>query len=124
MGIIDAIRDALSTKEKREELEKLDLEDIIDNPQYGRISEEDLTYVQPVDLNAEADIVNALTELKRGNLVVLNIKPVMSNKALRNAAVQKLRDECVDKLGGDISMISHEKILVVPKGMRIVARGG
>ncbi len=84
------------------------------------IENEDLTYVKPIQLSGEGKGIGAvLKEIEKENIVVLNVKPLLSNKIALHDVVKELRQACVD-LDGDIGRISDEKILVVPKGMRIV----
>ncbi|MFC2154420.1 cell division protein SepF [Candidatus Altiarchaeota archaeon] len=86
------------------------------------IENEDLTYIKPIELSQEGKgIGNVLKELEKDNIVVLNVKSLIHNKVALHDVVKELRQACID-LDGDIGRISEEKILVVPKGMRIVHR--
>lgn len=115
----------LGRSEEEEEEEEIDIEDYLNDLSIreGKIIErEDITYVKPVDMDNEGKgIGNVIKELEGGNVVVLNVKQVLNNKLLLRNIVKELRDTCID-LDGDIGRISHEKILVVPAGMRIVHR--
>ncbi|MBN2251581.1 MAG: cell division protein SepF [Candidatus Altiarchaeota archaeon] len=89
----------------------------------GKIIErEDVTYVKPVDLDSEGKGVGpVIKELEKGNIVVLNVRELLSNKILLRNVVKELRETC-SELNGDIGRISPEKILLVPDGMRIIHR--
>lgn len=89
----------------------------------GRIIErEDVTYVKPMDLDAEGKGIGmVIKELEKGNMVVLNIKDLLPNKLLLRNVVRELKETC-SQLDGDIGRVSAEKILLVPNGMRIVHR--
>jgi len=89
----------------------------------GKIIErEDVTYVKPIDLDAEGKgIGRVIKELEKGNMVVLGIKDVLPNKMLVRNVVKELKETC-SQLDGDIGRLSAEKILLVPNGMRIVHR--
>ena len=89
----------------------------------GRIIErEDVTYVKPIDLDAEGKGIGmVIKELEKGNMVVLNIKDLLPNKLLLRNVVRELKETC-SQLDGDIGRVSAEKILLVPNGMRIVHR--
>lgn len=114
---------------RREEAfdEDVDIENYLNemNIREGKIIErEDITYVKPIDLDNEGGGVDeAMRELEKNNIVVLNVKNLLNNKMLLRESVKKLRDVCIE-MDGDIGRISHEKILLVPSNMRIVHRGG
>lgn len=105
--------------------EEIDIEDYLNdlNVREGKIIErEDITYVKPMDLDNEGAGVNeAIRELEKSNIVVLNVKPLLSNKVLLRDMITKLRETCIE-LDGDIGRISNEKILLVPANMRIIHR--
>lgn len=107
--------------------EDIDIENYLNemNIREGKVIErEDITYVKPVDLTADGGGVDeAVKELEKHNIVVLNVKMLLPNKMLLRDTVQKLKDICIE-LDGDIGRISHEKILLVPASMRVVPRAG
>jgi len=113
-------------RKKEEEEEEIDIEEYLNDLSIreGKIIErDDITYVKPVDLDREGGgLAQAMQELEKDNIVVLNVKNLMDNKLLLRKIVKELRDACLDA-DGDIGKISDEKILIVPSGMRIVHRG-
>lgn len=114
-------------REERDEDEGLDIEDYLNDLSIreGKIIErEDVTYVKPLDLDKEGvGIATVIKELEKNNMVVLNVKALLSNKTLLRSMVKELKDTCIE-LDGDVGRISNEKILLVPTGMRIIHRGG
>ncbi|MFH1722508.1 MAG: cell division protein SepF [Candidatus Altiarchaeota archaeon] len=106
-----------------ESKEDIDIEDYLNDLSIREgkfIENEDLTYIKPIELSPEGKgIGNVLKEIEKENIVVLNVKSLLGNKIALHDVVKELRKACVD-LDGDIGRISEEKILVVPKGMRIV----
>lgn len=88
----------------------------------GRIIEDDnAIYVKSVKLDSEGNgVENAIDELEKGNLVVLNVKALFNNRPLLMQIVGELRETCVD-MSGDIAKISEDKILIVPSGIRIAS---
>lgn len=106
-----------------ESSEDIDIEDYLNDLSIREgkfIENEDLTYVKPIQLSGEGKgIGGVLKEIEKENIVVLNVKSLLSNKIALHDVVKELRQACVD-LDGDLGRISEEKILVVPKGMRIV----
>ena len=115
---------------KREEEEAEEEEEEIDIDRYlseldireGKIIErDDITYVKPIDIEDETGIDVVINELKKSNIVVLNVRPLLHDKVLLRNIVDKLKEKCFE-LDGDIGRISEEKILIVPSGMRIIHR--
>ncbi|MEM2918444.1 MAG: cell division protein SepF [Candidatus Altiarchaeota archaeon] len=116
----------LLSRGKPEEEEDIDIEEYLNDLSIrdGKIIErEDITYVKPIDLDAEGKGVGAvIKELEKNNIVILNVKELLHNKVLLREIVQELKDTSIE-MNGDIGRISPEKILIVPSGMRIVHRG-
>lgn len=113
-------------RKKEVEEEEIDIEEYLNDLSIreGKIIErDDITYVKPVDIDREGGgLAQAMQELEKDNIVVLNVRNLMDNKLLLRKIVKELRDACLDA-DGDIGKISDEKILIVPSGMRIVHRG-
>ena len=113
-------------REEEVEEEEIDIEEYLNDLSIreGKIIErDDITYVKPVDLDREGGgLAQAMQELEKDNIVVLNVRNLMDNKLLLRKIVKELRDACIDA-DGDIGKISEEKILIVPGSMRIVHRG-
>ena len=111
--------------EAAEESGEIDIENYLNDLSIreGKIIErEDVTYVKPIDLDSEGKGVGpVIKELEKGNIVVLNVRELLSNKILLRNVVKELRETC-SEINGDIGRISPEKILLVPDGMRIIHR--
>ncbi|MBN2014588.1 MAG: cell division protein SepF [Candidatus Altiarchaeota archaeon] len=105
--------------------EDIDIEDYLNEMSIreGKIIErEDITYIKPLDLDNEGGgLEEAIRELEKNNIVVLNVKQLLHNKVLLRDIIKRLRDVCIE-IDGDIGRISHEKILLAPTSMRIVHR--
>jgi len=110
---------------KRETPSDIDIESHIRDlsVREGRIIEsDDITYVKPMDLDPDGKVIDTvIRELERKNIVVLNVRALLSNRVALKETIDKLRESCVD-LDGDIGKISAEKIILVPSGVRIVHR--
>ena len=120
------LKEIFGKKEKvRSGGEDIDIENYLSDLSIreGKIIErEDVTYVKPMDLDSEGKGMGlVIKELEKGNIVILNIKHVLSNKILLRNIVKELRDTTED-LDGDIGRLSPEKILLAPGGIRIVHR--
>jgi len=83
------------------------------------IERDDVKYVKSMTLDSEAKgIDKVLRELKKGNMVILNVRGISHNKLLLRGIVKELRDACVG-MDGDIARISEEKIMILPGGMKV-----
>jgi len=111
-------------KEEEEDID-IDIEDYLNelSMREGKIIErEDITYVKPIDMDKEGQSIDeVVNELKKNNIVVLNVRALMHDKILLRDIVNRLRDVCME-MDGDIGRISSEKVLLVPAGMRIIHR--
>lgn len=111
-GILDRFR---SNKE-------VDIEDYIST--LG-IEEDDLMvehadmWVKPCALEEVIDVEKVSSELKKGNLVLLNIEPLFKKNAIKlRQAVSELKGTIHD-INGDIARLSEHKLLVTPAGVKI-----
>jgi len=111
-------------KEEEEDID-IDIEDYLNelSMKEGKIIErEDITYVKPIDMDKEGQSIDeVVNELKKNNIIVLNVRALMHDKILLRDIVNRLRDICME-MDGDIGRISSEKVLLVPAGMRIIHR--
>ena len=76
-------------------------------------------YVKPIALESEADIAVIQDELKKKNIILLNVTPIskQTNK------LKKIIDELklyAQKTNGDIARIDVDKILLTPTKVKIV----
>ncbi|RLI91192.1 MAG: hypothetical protein DRO94_01070 [Candidatus Altiarchaeales archaeon] len=113
-------------RDEEEEVE-IDIEEYLTELSIGKegkiIEREDITYVKPIDIDKDGkNIDEIVNELKKNNIVVLNVSSAMHDKIMLRNIIKKLRDICIE-MDGDIGRISNEKILLVPAGMRIIHRG-
>jgi len=110
--------------EEEEEEEEIDIEAYLSelDIREGKIIErEDIVYVKPIDISGEDNLEEVKAELNKNNIVVANVKNILSDKLILREIVDKLKNMCAE-IGGDLGRISEYKILVVPSGMRIVHR--
>lgn len=104
--------------------EDIDIDRYMDNLTMSEaefIERDDITYVKPVDIDKEGNIDAVLTEIGKRNIVVLNVRDILNDKALLRKVIRNMEDVCTD-INGDMGRISYEKILVVPQGIKIVHR--
>ena len=103
----------------------VDIDRYMNNLATGNIEEpesENVTYVKPIDINGGGDISPIISEINNGNIVVLDLKPVIPDKTLLRNVIRELQEKC-NEIDCDMARISAEKILVVPPGTKIIHRG-
>lgn len=78
--------------------------------------------VKSVDLNSLVDIQEVANELRDGNIVILNISPLMDEDPTElKRAVDQMRG-IADDLGGDVGRLSESRIIATPELVRIQFR--
>lgn len=76
-------------------------------------------YVKPISLQTDSDLTVVDSELKAGNVVLLNISPIARNPTKLKDSISSLTT-MAKTLDGDIARISEDKVLLTPKRMKIV----
>lgn len=76
-------------------------------------------YVKPLSLESEGDVTLVESELKAGNVVLLNIAPLARNPPRLKESLSKLTT-VTQAINGDIARISEDKILITKARMKIV----
>ncbi len=76
-------------------------------------------YVKPIALESEADISVIQDELKRRNIVLLNVTPISKQTNKLKRIIDELKAYVV-KSNGDIARIDNDKILLTPSKVKIV----
>jgi len=119
MGILQKFTDALGLGEKdinvQEYLDGEDLENL------GVEDEVPLAYVKPVALESAAIIPEVKEELKHGNMILLNISPMLKKEKALQDVISNLKIYATS-IRGDIARIDNEKILLTPNRIKIVKR--
>ncbi len=84
--------------------------------------EEAQRYVKPLQLVSASDYDTVMAEINKGNIILLNIRPLSTkNTILLKDVVTKIRDSVLE-MGGDIARISEFQIIITPPGIKIVRR--
>ena len=119
MGMLQKFSDALGLGGKEmnihEYLDGEDLENLADE------EEEASAYVKPVALENPSVINDIKSELQAGNLILLNITPMLKNERMLSEVIDSLKAYTAS-IKGDIARIDNEKILITPSRMKIVKR--
>jgi uncharacterized protein len=104
--------------------EEIDIEDFLNNLD---AEEEDVysdadALVKPVLLENEDDVKIVCDELKKGNIILVNIASLSKRNALKlRDFVSQIKEEA-EAINGDIARISQERVLVTPSKVKIVKR--
>ena len=116
MGFLDKIFGGKSGEPDIEEfLNTLGDEDEIEEDEAER-------YVRPVALESVQDHDKVIAEINKGNIVLLNIRPLSTKNAVGLKDVISRIKESVVGMGGDIARITEFYVLVTPPGTKIVKR--
>jgi len=76
--------------------------------------------VRPISLNADADKDMAIAEMKKGNLLLLNIADIAKRNPIKlRDFISQIKKEA-ESINGDIARISQDKVLVTPSRVKIV----
>lgn len=76
-------------------------------------------YVKPVALQQESDLSLIEAELKKRNIILLNISVMAKRPNTLKGMVDRLK-VYVKKTNGDIARIDEEKILLTPSKVKII----
>ncbi len=83
------------------------------------MQEEADTWVKVSTLENSSDLDVVASELREGNLVLLNIGPMYrKNKVKLRQSISQLKGTVSD-LNGDIARLSEDKVLATPSGTKI-----
>ncbi|MFH1751412.1 MAG: cell division protein SepF [archaeon] len=104
--------------------EELDMEDFLNNMDS---EEEDLYenadfYVKPIELQSDKDCEFACEELKKGNIILLDISSLGKRNALKLREYVSSIRKTASSLDGDIARISDSKVLITPSRVKIIKR--
>lgn len=83
------------------------------------LSEIEPIYVKSMDLQSLVDVQGAADELRVGNIVILDITPLMNqDPAELKRAIDQLKG-IAQGVGGDIGRLSESKVIATPKFVKI-----
>jgi len=89
----------------------------LENEQF--MEEEADVWIKPIVLEDVGDAAMVEQELSSGNIVLLNIEPLMKRNANKlKSAVAKIKG-AAQAVDGDIARLSEYKLLVTPKGIKV-----
>lgn len=124
---MDTLKNIFTKKKKKKSSSEEEVEGFPDIPvievdettETERIGQIEPIIVKSVDLNALVDVQEVTNELRDGNIVILNISPLMDeDPAELKRAVDQLRGIASD-IGGDVGRLSESRIIATPDLVRI-----
>ena len=79
-------------------------------------------WVKPLVLEDVVDIERVSDELKKGNMVLLNIEPLYKKNTIKlRQAVSEIKGS-VHEINGDIARLSDTKVLITPANVKIAKK--
>lgn len=78
-------------------------------------------YIKPVSITSEADVKLIEEELRKKNIILLNIDEINKRPNTRNSIVTGLKAFVV-KINGDIAQIDESRILITPTKVKIIKK--
>ncbi len=113
-----------SSKEDSEANPDVPVIEVDETEEMERAGEIEPIMVKSVDLNGVVDVQEVAQELRNGNIVILNISPLMDeDPAELKRAVDQLRD-VAEEVGGDVGRLSESRIIATPELVRIQFKKG
>ena len=104
--------------------EEIDMEEFLNNLDV----EEEITYedadafVKPLVLTEQSDVESIMSEVKAGNVVLLNIEDIGKRNALKLKECVNSLKAGVESVDGDIARISHDRIILTPHRVKIIKK--
>lgn len=100
----------------------VDIEDYLDTlglEETDLLEEHADMWVKSYALNDVVDIEKVSSELRKGNMVLLNIEPLYKKNTIKlRQAVSEIKG-AVTEINGDIARLSEHKVLLTPSGVKI-----
>ena len=79
-------------------------------------------WVRPVVLEQVTDVERISNELRKGNIVLLNIEPLYKKNSIKlRQAVSELKGT-VHSINGDMARLTEHRILITPSGVKIAKK--
>ena len=112
MGVLDIFSGGKPARE-----DEIDIDEFLGKASY--VSEDETrTWVEVMKLNTKDDVNNIISKIEKNSIVIIDISPMLKDKAGVKKAVDDLKSACLS-IDGDIGRVSANQIIVVPGGMRV-----
>ena len=117
MGFMDTVFKKESGVDIEEFLNNLDVEE-------EAMYEDADAYVKPVTLARDADVELINQEVRKGNIILLNIADLAKRNSLKLRDYMNDIKSNVQQVDGDIARISTERVIITPAKVKIIKRQG
>lgn len=112
-GILEKFRGGGSSVDIEDYLNTLGLD------QDDMLEEHADMWVKPLSLEDVIDVETIAAELRKGNVVILNIQPLFKKNSIKlRQAVSEIKGT-VQSINGDIARLTEDKILLTPSGVKV-----
>ncbi|MBU2099888.1 cell division protein SepF [Candidatus Micrarchaeota archaeon] len=104
--------------------DSVDIEEFLNNldVEEETMVEDADAYVKPISLTGAEDTAMVSDELRKGNIILLNIGDLSKRNAIKLRELVSSIKNTVEEINGDIARISNERILVTPSKVKIIKR--
>lgn len=115
MGFMDRVLRKESGVDIEEFLNNLDVEE-------EAMYEDADAYVKPINLQRDADVELINQEVRKGNIILLNIADLSKRNSLKLRDYMNDIKSNVQQVDGDIARISTERVIITPSKVKIIKR--
>lgn len=116
MGFLDKV----FTK-KTEDADVEDFLNTLDVEEEAMVEDAD-AYVKPINLVQDSDVQAVVSEMKKGNLILLGIGDLSKRNAIKLRELITMIKEEATRINGDIARISSDRVLITPSRVKIVKK--
>jgi SepF-like predicted cell division protein (DUF552 family) len=85
----------------------------------GFIEKEGVIYIKSINLAKDTAVEETIKELKRPNIVILDMRDIMYDPIELRNRVARVKDFCASN-EGDMCRISETSVMVLPKGVEVL----
>ncbi len=115
-------KDTESEKTTTSSVDDVPVIEVSETKETGRVGQIEPIIVKSIDLSSVVDVQEVAGELKNGNIIILNISPLMDEDPNQlKKAVDRLKGLASD-IGGDVGRLSESRIIATPELVQIQFR--
>ena len=103
---------------------EIDIEEFLNNLDVEEESMYDNAdaFVKPMTLEKDTDKAAVIEEVKKGNIILLNIADLSKRNAVKLRDMVNLIKKQVEAIDGDIARISQDRVLITPARVKIIKK--
>ncbi len=103
---------------------EIDIEEFLNNLDVEEESMYDNAdaFVKPMTLEKDTDKDAVIEEVKKGNIILLNIADLSKRNAVKLRDMVNLIKKQVEAIDGDIARISQDRVLITPARVKIIKK--